>query len=196
MTLGKTCRLLAPSAGDAASSSLAGCGGNQNTLAAKSHVPSTRSRTSFGSSSPSRVVGFGIIALLLFLGWWRRDAAVASRWRRRARRHVRRARRGSGTSDRAARGALHLVGPRRREVDRGARASHRPPMTIQVIGHQWWWEVRYPGTDVVTANEIHIPIHTRVDVAPVDHADVIHSFWVPELNRKIDMIPGRANTRC
>ena len=65
-------------------------------------------------------------------------------------------------------------------------------MTIQVIGHQWWWEVRYPGTGVVTANEIHVPIHTRVNVI-VTTDDVIHSFWVPELNRKIDMIPGYRN---
>jgi cytochrome c oxidase subunit 2 len=65
-------------------------------------------------------------------------------------------------------------------------------MTIDVIGHQWWWEVRYPGTGVVTANEIHIPIHTRVNVVATTD-DVIHSFWVPELNRKIDTIPGYHN---
>jgi cytochrome c oxidase subunit 2 len=61
-----------------------------------------------------------------------------------------------------------------------------------VIGHQWWWEVRYPGTTATTADEIHIPINTRVNLV-VGTADVIHSFWVPELNRKIDMIPGRTN---
>ncbi len=65
-------------------------------------------------------------------------------------------------------------------------------MTIDVIGHQWWWEVRYAGTDAVTANEIHIPTNTRVNVVATT-ADVIHSFWVPALNRKIDMIPGRQN---
>jgi cytochrome c oxidase subunit II len=65
-------------------------------------------------------------------------------------------------------------------------------MTIDVIGHQWWWEVRYPGTHAVTANEIHIPTNTRVNVV-ARTADVIHSFWVPALNRKIDMIPGRQN---
>jgi cytochrome c oxidase subunit II len=65
-------------------------------------------------------------------------------------------------------------------------------MTVKVIGHQWFWEVRYPGTRAVTANEIHIPARTRVQVvAKTD--DVIHSFWVPQLNRKIDMIPGRTN---
>jgi cytochrome c oxidase subunit II len=65
-------------------------------------------------------------------------------------------------------------------------------LTINVIGHQFWWEVRYPGTNVITANEIHIPVNTRVNVVATT-ADVIHSFWVPALNRKIDMIPGRQN---
>ena len=65
-------------------------------------------------------------------------------------------------------------------------------MTIDVVGHQWFWEVQYPGTGAVTANEIHIPARTRVQVVATT-ADVIHSFWVPELNRKIDMIPGQDN---
>jgi cytochrome c oxidase subunit II len=65
-------------------------------------------------------------------------------------------------------------------------------MTIRVIGHQWFWEVRYPGSTAVTANEIHIPARTRVNVVAETH-DVIHSFWVPQLNRKIDMLPGHPN---
>ncbi len=71
-------------------------------------------------------------------------------------------------------------------------APSRTSMTIDVIGHQWWWEVRYPGTDAVTANEIHIPIDTPVNVVATT-ADVIHSFWVPQLARKIDEVPGRRN---
>jgi cytochrome c oxidase subunit II len=66
-------------------------------------------------------------------------------------------------------------------------------LTIQVTGHQWYWEVRYPGTAAVTANEIHIPAETPVRIV-ARTADVIHSFWVPRLNRKIDMIPGRSNS--
>ena len=66
-------------------------------------------------------------------------------------------------------------------------------LTIDVVGHQWFWEVRYPGTDAVTANEIHIPVKTPVKVV-LTTADVIHSFWVPELNKKVDMIPGHPNT--
>ncbi len=66
---------------------------------------------------------------------------------------------------------------------------------VTVEGHQWWWDVRYPqteGPDVVTANEVHIPVGVEVDVALVS-ADVIHSFWVPELAQKMDLIPGRTN---
>jgi cytochrome c oxidase subunit 2 len=73
-----------------------------------------------------------------------------------------------------------------------APAEGDAELTIEVTGHQWFWEVRYPGTDAVTANEIHIPAMTQVEVvARTD--DVIHSFWVPRLNRKIDMIPGQEN---
>jgi cytochrome c oxidase subunit 2 len=64
-------------------------------------------------------------------------------------------------------------------------------LTIRVIGHQWWWEVRYPG-GAVTANEIHIPTGETVKVE-LTTADVIHSFWVPQLQAKTDMIPGRTN---
>jgi len=73
-----------------------------------------------------------------------------------------------------------------------APAATSTAVTIDVIGHQWWWEVRYPGTTAVTANEIHIPVRTRVNLV-VSTDDVIHSFWVPELNRKIDTINGQTN---
>ena len=66
-------------------------------------------------------------------------------------------------------------------------------MDVTVIGHQWFWEVRYPGTPAVTANEIHIPVRTPVKVT-VESADVVHSFWVPELNKKIDVLPAHRNT--
>ena len=65
-------------------------------------------------------------------------------------------------------------------------------MTVKVVGHQWYWEFSYPGTAAVTANELHIPVGTPVNVV-VTTADVIHSFWVTQLNRKIDTIPGRRN---
>jgi cytochrome c oxidase subunit II len=70
-------------------------------------------------------------------------------------------------------------------------ATNRKPDLI-VIGHQWWWEVRYPQTGVVTANEIHIPVGQQWLVR-MESADVIHDFWVPALARKIQMIPGLTN---
>jgi cytochrome c oxidase subunit II len=73
-----------------------------------------------------------------------------------------------------------------------APAANATRLTVVVTGHQWWWEVRYPGTPAVTANEIHIPVRTPVRVEVRTH-DVIHSFWVPQLNRKMDTIPGRTN---
>jgi cytochrome c oxidase subunit 2 len=73
-----------------------------------------------------------------------------------------------------------------------APAANATKLTVLVVGHQWWWEVRYPGTRAVTANEIHIPVRTPVRLE-VRTDDVIHSVWVPELNRTIDTIPGRTN---
>jgi cytochrome c oxidase subunit 2 len=73
-----------------------------------------------------------------------------------------------------------------------AAAADRPTLTIRVIGHQFWWEVRYPGTQAVTANEVHIPARTNVQVL-LNTRDVIHSFWVPELNKKVDLIPEQTN---
>jgi cytochrome c oxidase subunit II len=65
-------------------------------------------------------------------------------------------------------------------------------LTIRVVGHQWWWEVHYPDHDIVTANEIYIPAGQNVRLELVS-ADVIHSFWVPSLHGKRDMIPGLMN---
>jgi cytochrome c oxidase subunit 2 len=69
--------------------------------------------------------------------------------------------------------------------------GHPSALTIRVTGHMWWWEVRYPG-GVVTANEIHVPVGEPV-LLKLDSADVIHSFWVPQLQVKADNIPGKVN---
>ena len=63
---------------------------------------------------------------------------------------------------------------------------------VEVTGHQWWWEVRYPRLHIVSANEIHIPVGRPVRLT-VRSGDVIHSFWVPRLHGKIDLVPGRSN---
>jgi len=71
-----------------------------------------------------------------------------------------------------------------------------PALTLDVTGHEWWWEVRYnaPRTSEIftTANEIHIPVGVPVLVR-LHGADVIHSFWVPKLSGKTDAIPGQIN---
>ena len=75
-----------------------------------------------------------------------------------------------------------------------ARAARE--LTVQVVAHQWWWEVRYTtdsvANQIVTADEIHIPVGQPVRVL-LTSRDVIHSFWVPELQGKLDLIPGDTN---
>jgi cytochrome c oxidase subunit 2 len=67
------------------------------------------------------------------------------------------------------------------------------PVTIEVVGHQWWWEIHYPNRDasktIVTANEIHIPVGVPI-VMNTASRDVIHSFWAPNIHGKRDLIPG------
>ena len=69
------------------------------------------------------------------------------------------------------------------------RESPPGALHIEVVGKQWWWEVRYPGTGVVTANEIRVPVGRPVEIG-MTSTDVNHSLWVPELNGKVDLIPG------
>ena len=64
------------------------------------------------------------------------------------------------------------------------------PMEIEAIGHQWWWELRYPASGITLRNEMRIPAGRPVDVL-TGSADVIHSFWVPRLGGKLDAVPGR-----
>jgi cytochrome c oxidase subunit 2 len=72
-----------------------------------------------------------------------------------------------------------------------------PPLTISVTGHQWWWEIEYedtvPSRTLLTANELHIPVGRPVKIVGTA-TDVIHSFWVPNLHGKRDLIPGREMT--
>lgn len=66
------------------------------------------------------------------------------------------------------------------------------PLDIQSVGHQWWFEFRYPSEEIVTANELHVPTGRPVFVH-ITSQDVIHSFWVPKLAGKVDMIPNNDN---
>jgi cytochrome c oxidase subunit 2 len=69
-------------------------------------------------------------------------------------------------------------------------------LTIQITGHQWWWEAQYPNSQadltITTANEIHVPVGQRV-VILTRSADVIHSFWAPSITGKRDLIPGHSS---
>ncbi len=69
-----------------------------------------------------------------------------------------------------------------------------PPekLNVRVIGHQWWWEFDYPDLQINTANELHLPAGVVAEV-DIESADVIHSFWVPQLGGKTDAIPGHTN---
>jgi cytochrome c oxidase subunit 2 len=167
---------------------VSGCGGYQNAVAPAS--PQQHSITTlFWVMLGGATIGFALVVALLWLGYARRARPGLPR-------------------DVGDRGATRLV------VGLGialpvvllvalfiwsdvfvitstaAPSRSSTSLAVNVVGHDWWWEVRYPGTTAVTANEIHIPVRTRVYLSGTT-ADVIHSFWIPELNRKIDLIPGQ-----
>jgi cytochrome c oxidase subunit II len=135
-------------------------------------------------------VGLTLIAVLLLLGWIRRNRAALP----------------FGGSERAATRLIVGLGIATPVVllsalfiwsdvfvirSTAAPSPRSTALTVHVVAHQWFWEIRY-GAQQVTANELHIPVRTRVQVIGTT-ADVIHSLWVPELNRKADLIPGRTN---
>src|SRR6478736_6464153 len=140
---------------------LAGCGGNENTLAPDSHAESSITHL------------FWVV-----FGWWRRNEESLP----------------GGGGEKAATGvvigagvfmpivllvALFVYADLFVMKATSAPAKGSAQLTIDVTGHQFWWEASYRGSDAVTANEIHIPTHTRVAI--VTHtADVIHSFWIPQ----------------
>lgn len=81
-------------------------------------------------------------------------------------------------------------------LDAVAGPSSEPAFTIEVRGHQWWWEARYIGQSAdqtfTTANELHVPVGRPVRLELLSD-DVIHSFWIPALAGKTDVIPGQTN---
>jgi cytochrome c oxidase subunit 2 len=174
---------------------LAGCRHTQNALAPESHQ-SRDIASLFWWMMGAAWIGLAVVVALLLLAWKRAD------------------RRGAGRDSEGPEpgerlgwfvvvgagiavpvlliSALFVISNLFVIKTTEAPAANSTRRTVLVIGHQWWWEVRYPGTPAVTANEIHIPVRTPVRVE-VRSADVIHSFWVPQLNRKIDTLPGRTS---
>ena len=78
------------------------------------------------------------------------------------------------------------------------KSAPKDALQVTVIGHQWWWEFRYPDLGIITANELHVPVSTALKPAvtflKLQSADVAHSFWVPQLSGKTDLIPNRTNS--
>ena len=74
--------------------------------------------------------------------------------------------------------------------------AEEPPadaLHIRAVGHQWWWEFQYPEQDLTASNELHIPVGRPVSIT-LESADVIHSFWIPKIAGKVDMVPNHSNT--
>jgi len=169
---------------------LAGCANKQNALAPASKQEHAISHL-WWVMMTGAWIGFAVIVGLLTLGWVNRRKSGLPR----------------GGGERAATLIVIVLGTIIPIVvvsalfvysdifvidSTAAPSKGTTSSSIDVVGHQWFWEIRYPGTKAVTANEIHIPVRSRVEVVGTT-ADVIHSFWVPRLNRKIDLIPGRVN---
>jgi cytochrome c oxidase subunit 2 len=186
---------LAPLAAGTGVLLLAGCGRTQNALAPESHQ-SRDIASLFWWMTGGAWIGLAVVVGLLLWSWKRRhrrgfgnDTEGPKPGERRAWGVVL----GAGLAlPIALLATLFVIADIFVIKTTQAPAKSATELTVRVIGHQWWWEIRYPGTAAVTANELHIPVRTRVRVQ-LETADVIHSFWVPQLNRKIDAIPGRTN---
>jgi cytochrome c oxidase subunit 2 len=171
---------------------VAGCGSKQNALDAHSHA-AKGIESLWWNMFIGCTLAFAVVAIILVAAWFRRRRAGVP---------------GVRDGDKAAFGvviALGIVVPiltiaalfffanifliRDTTVpSANAAPSEKVRLVIRVIAHQYWWEARYPGTNAITANEIHIPVRTPVLIR-LHTDDVIHSFWVPQLNKKQDTLP-------
>jgi cytochrome c oxidase subunit 2 len=166
---------------------LGGCG-NQSTLTPDSHASRDISSLWWWMLAGSAVV-FAVVLAMLVFGLLRRQGLD-----RTDRRPI-----GGGTWVVAAGGLVLpmvvivvLFAATLGTLPTTSAADKPTSLTVDVTGREWFWDVEYPGKGVRTANEIHIPVGASVLVR-VTSEDVIHSLWVPALNRKIDAIPGRMN---
>jgi cytochrome c oxidase subunit II len=88
---------------------------------------------------------------------------------------------------------LVIIGiPTIRVIFKSQEAPAATALHVDVTGKQWWWDFRYPGLKIVTANEVHLPVGQAV-AFHLHGPDVIHSFWVPQLGGKRDVVPARVN---
>jgi cytochrome c oxidase subunit 2 len=161
------------------------CEGEQAALAARGPQAAETAALAWLLFGAGALILFGVMGLVLL-----------------AARGPERARRGLGSERAIVAGGLVLpVVTLSALLVHGLRigATSPPPgdaLPIRVTGQQWWWRVAYlderSGVQFETANEIHVPVGRPVELELVS-ADVIHSFWVPSLAGKLDMIPGRSN---
>jgi cytochrome c oxidase subunit 2 len=85
---------------------------------------------------------------------------------------------------------VFIAVPTMRTIFATAARAPTGALRVEVVGHQWWWEYRYPDLGIVTANELHLPLGRPVELE-LTSADVIHSFWAPTLGGKRDLTQGR-----
>ncbi len=89
---------------------------------------------------------------------------------------------------------VFIAVPTVRTIFKTSLPAEHPDVTVEVIGHQWWWEFRYPDLKVVTANEMHVPVHQMIGLR-MWSADVVHSFWFPRMAAKRDVFPIFSQTK-
>jgi cytochrome c oxidase subunit 2 len=87
---------------------------------------------------------------------------------------------------------LVVLGAATVHASNSLRKPETNPLRIEVVGKRWWWAVSYPDQKFDTANEVHIPVGRPIEIG-LDSDNVIHSFWVPQLGGKVDLIPGQHN---
>jgi cytochrome c oxidase subunit 2 len=87
---------------------------------------------------------------------------------------------------------LFVLGVLTMTTSNAIRQPSNQALVVDVQARDWWWNISYPGKDVRTANEIHVPVDTKIHFQ-LTSVDVIHSFWVPQIAGKEDVIPGQPN---
>jgi cytochrome c oxidase subunit 2 len=87
---------------------------------------------------------------------------------------------------------LLVLGAATVQASNSLRQPEKNPLRIEVVGKRWWWSVQYPDFNFTAANEVHVPVGRPLEIG-IDSDNVIHSFWVPQLGGKVDMIPGQHN---